>query len=180
MQIKANKILYFLFLLLFNLSCSKEEKQLNNEDLVFSDSYRIEIKPYSYKDQFDNTYFVKGDTIYYSFQPDTLNNAPLFKWDSSGYSLQVVAVFNSPIEIAGNQIVNIDDIVWQWHSGMKFDKKRSIKYSEGKNVLNGIINYNDEPKPLNPGNYYWAIWGWSSDATRILFSSREMWFYVKE
>jgi hypothetical protein len=171
----------FIFCLIFlTNSCSKESNQLNNPDLIFFDSYHLQIKPYTYADDNEIFYHLQGDTIYYTNIADTLNNMPLLKWDSIKYGTISVAIFTAPIKVINNNITNYKEIIWQWHSGMEFVKEGEVKYSQGKYVSNGIIDYNHELQPLFPGDYYWAVWGWNSECNKVLYSSRQMHFHVKE
>ena len=76
---------FVLFLLL--LSCTEEEEVLQNEELIFSDSYQIKIPGYQYYDNEGNLFQVRGDTSYQAAYPDTLNNKPSFAWDSIGLKI---------------------------------------------------------------------------------------------
>jgi hypothetical protein len=159
------------------IECTQDSSILNNTDLIFHDSYRLKIKPYSYQGEEDKRYSCQGDTIYYTTLPDTFDTKPLIQWDSVKFSIITAAIFTSPVVVKDNIISNTNDIIW--NSGMEFEKSSSIKYIEGKNVSNSIINYESVPDPLLSGLYYWAVWGWNSEGTKILYSSRQMSFYVQ-
>lgn len=161
-------------------SCTKEEEKLNNPELLFSDSSPITIAPYSYKFE-DINYHSAGDSVALTGIPDTLNNFPVLCWIKNDYgSITSLIISDSPIMTNESEILNSNDIIWQWHSGIISDSDTCIKYSEGRNVINGVIDYNHEPLPLNPGDYYWAIWKWNSEGNKIVSSSRQIHFYVKE
>ena len=161
-------------------ACSEDNAiTINNEDLIFTNSYPIKIPSYNYTDSMGTIYFVQGDTNF-TLPPDTLNSFPTLAWDSIFSGLVSVAIFTWPVIVSGGEITNSSDIVWQWHSGMEFEKINKIKYSEGKSVINGEIMYESPPSLLLEGNYYWAVWGWNNSGIRVLYSSRQHEFYVSE
>lgn len=172
-------ILFLCCLLLIFYSCENETETLNNTDLIFHNSESLDINPYSYLDEDTNEFHIQGDTIYFTSIPDTLNNKPEFRWKSMDFGITTIALFTAPIRVSGSEIKNVNNVIWQWHTGMKFGIEGEVQFSEGKNVINGIIDYNNEPQHLNPGIYYWAVWRWDSDGIKILYSSRQMYFYVK-
>jgi hypothetical protein len=165
--------------LLFVWSCTDDTTELNNEDLLFSDSKHILIPPFSYSDG-SSEYQSIGDTMYYTHQTDTFPDEPLFQWDSLGFRYVTVAVFNQRPVTSSSQISNIESIIWQWHSGMEFGKEGKVMFLEGKQVNDGVIRYEELPDNLEIGHYYWAVWGWDNAAREIIYSSRIMEFYVSE
>jgi len=167
------------FLLLLTYKCSDEASILNNKDLIFHDSFYLKVKPYQYISQLGINYYSHGDTVYYTAIPDTFDSKPLLQWDSIGFKILTVAIFTSPIVVEGNTIKNSNDITWEWNSGMNFETYASIKYAEGKYVNNNRIEYDHEPYPLETGHYYWAVWAWNPEGTKIYFSTRQMSFYVQ-
>lgn len=173
-----NPKLLFSLLLMSSLfyNCTEEDSVLKNEDLIFSNSYRIKIPGYKYFDGEGNSYIVRGDTSYQDIFPDTLNNMPLLAWDSIGLKLIHVAIFTSPIVVSNNEIVNYEDIIWKWHSGMNFGREGYVQFLNGRDVINGEIA--ETVTPLPESTYYWGIWAWNSDGKRILYSSRALEFYV--
>lgn len=183
MQVIKHTILSVIVVILIaivTLSCSEDEDVgLNNEDLIISTSYPVKISTYSYTDSLGSVFYVQGDTNY-TLTPDTLNNRPTLAWDSIYTDLVSAAIFTNPIYVLGGEIKNTSDIIWQWHSGMEFEKISRIKYSEGKNVINGVIINRNKATPLSEGHYYWAVWGWNNSGIRILYSSRQREFYVTE
>ncbi len=175
------KCLFFSILLLFIflISCTDNEVVLENENLLFTNSYEIAIPGYEFQDDEGKVYHVRGDTSYFSNYPDTLNCLPVLEWDSMGIRIITAAIFTNNIQVAGNRIVNTDDILWQWHSGDAMSGKEGyVKYSDGRNVINDSIDYTNPADSLDEGHYYWAIWGWGESGIRIWYSSRELEFYV--
>jgi hypothetical protein len=170
---------FFSFILLI-IGCTKESVELNNTDLIFHNSYHLQIKPYSYTGENGKFYLCQGDTILYTQTPDTFDSRPLLKWDSIGFKLYTVAIFDSQIIVEGKTIKNIGNIKWQWNSGMisATSFEGNVKYIEGNNVINGIPKFGEETNPLDTGKYYWAVWGWNLEGNKILYSSRQMCFYV--
>jgi hypothetical protein len=167
--------------LLLTLKCTQERIVLNREDLIFHDSYYLKIDTFYYIGVQDKSYFCQGDTIFYPAIPDTFDSKPLIRWDSMGFKILTAAIFSSPIIVVNEVIKNSNDIIWEWNSGMKYGNGRegTVKYIEGKSVFNKTVDYNNEPVPLEKGLYYWAVWGWNSEGTKILYSSRQMSFYVQ-
>lgn len=183
-MIMLYRTIYFIFIgtifgTLF-IACSEDDSAaINNEELIFSNSYPIKISAYNYSDSLGTVYYVRGDTNY-PIPPDTLNNQPTLAWDSISLELVSAAILTSPVRVSGGEITNITDIVWQWHSGMEFETINRIKYSEGRNLINGVIINRNPATPLSKGHYYWAAWGWSNSGIRVLYSSRQREFYVSE
>ena len=177
MKILNLKYLFFpLILFAFLFSCTEEESVLMNEDLIFSNSIKIDIPSYKYFDSGGNSFIVRGDTSYQAAYPDTLNSLPVLAWDSIGLKLINVAIFTSPIVVYNNEIINYEDIIWKWHSGMNFGKEGYVQYLDGRDVTNGEIG--DVVTPLPESTYYWGVWAWNSEGKRILYSSRALEFYV--
>jgi hypothetical protein len=172
-------ILSFIFSFLIS-SCNREEEKLNNPDLLFSDSNPISIVPYTYSYN-SIFYHSSGDSVIIKGFPDTLNNSPEFRWEKvENGNITSVIIASSPIIVLGSEIGNINDIIWQWHSDMENLTDTVIKYSQGRNVINGTMIFDHEPTPLIPGDYYWAVWKWNSEGIKILCSSRQIHFNVKE
>ncbi len=171
----------FLFLLPF-WTCSEEESLILHEELVFTNAFQIKIPMYQY-DTLGITYTIRGDSGYRSPFVDTLNGRPCLKWDATGIPIITAAIFDQPIEVSGGEIINIENIIWQWHSGMEFGNEGDLQYFEGRNVLHNnydTIDYQNPARPLDEGHYYWAVWGWDRSGVWIWYSSRQMEFYVSE
>ncbi len=164
---------------MFFWSCTPENVIFENEDLVFINSYQIKIPSYNFQDTEGNVYLMRGDTSYLSAYPDTVNSGPVLEWDSMGIRIITAAIFTDHILVVGSQIVNTEDIVWQWHSGDDMSgEEGQVQYFEGRSVINDGIDYGNSPDSLDEGHYYWAVWGWGESGTRVWYSSRELEFYV--
>jgi hypothetical protein len=178
------KVCKYCLLLFVYYSCSQEATNLNNIDLLFPNSLRLNVPAYSYDDSLNTVYTVMGDTTYYTGIPDTLNSTPVLRWDSLGLNNCTAAIFTAKPVVAGGMISNSNDIVWQWHSGMNSEEFAAhANFSDGRNMVGDAdfksIDYGHKPTPLTKGReYYWAVWSWTSDGINILFSTRVMRFYV--
>ena len=159
-------------------SCTPEEIVVTNKDLIFENSSRILIPSYEFQDNEGKIFLMRGDTSFNSSYPDTVNSLPLLAWDSIGIKIITTAIFTEEIQVSGSRIINTNDIIWQWHSGMEHGQEGRVQYSDGRNVINDTLDYANQPDSLNEGHYYWAVWGWGESGTRILYSSRELEFYV--
>jgi hypothetical protein len=175
------KILFTGLILISVIKCSQDEPDvLNHTDLIFHNSLYLKIRPYKYFGDEGKEYFCQGDTIFYTTIADTFDSRPVIQWDSViNFDILSVAIFTAPIIVKDNNIKNTNDIIWRWNSGMVFEKYWSIKYNEGKRVYNGNVDYEHAPDPLNKGQYYWAVWGWNPEGTKILYSTRQMSFNVQ-
>lgn len=163
----------------FLWSCTEVDDGILNEDLIFTNSFQISIPSYNYLDDEGNQYSIRGDTSYRSSYPDTVNSLPVLKWDSMGIRIITAAIFTNHINVEGNQIVNTHDIIWQWHSGAAMGGEEGyVQYSDGMNVLDSGIDYVNLSDSLDEGHYYWAVWGWGESGLKVLYSSRELEFYV--
>jgi hypothetical protein len=79
---------------------------------------------------------------------------PAFSWTSTGYKHVVCAIFKSHIAITNNQIVNEEELVWIWHSGLDKGRDGNISFVDGVTDLSS----NTVPEDLSTGTYYWAVW----------------------
>lgn len=158
-------------------SCSEPAEIELNEDLIFRRSFPIDISSYHYQAEDGTIYEIKDDNDNTGI-PDTLDGRPVISWESIASSLVSAGIFRNPIVVEQGEIINLEDLIWQWHSGMNIDSAGYVQFSEGKNVINGVIDYNNPPETLEDGQYYWAVWAWQSSGVKILFSSRPRQFYV--
>lgn len=162
----------------FFMGCEPEPSIIQNQDLIFTHSYPIGIPSYDYLDQDLNNVLVRGDSAFESGSVDTLSNQPVLAWEGLENQVMSVAIFTEPIEVVRGVIYS-GDVIWKWHSGMEASDSNRISFSEGRAVEMGeIINSSVAPDPLEPGNYYWGVWSWGKSGTSILYSSRQMEFYV--
>ncbi|MFN4216190.1 MAG: hypothetical protein ACK4HQ_02125 [Brevinematales bacterium] len=99
-------------------------------------------------------------------------SSPTFEWNSpEGIYYQVVGVFTHRLKIEGKKIVNTEDCIAMWTSGMS-GQAGNVEYS----------NFKDYPAlqssapSLIPGKtYYWAVWAYNSDM-EVTHSSAEISF----
>jgi hypothetical protein len=164
-------------------SCNQNEEIIEyNPDLVFPNASAIDVDPYFYIDSGNNkTYFLNGDAI-----TDTLGSFPVFRWRATNADIETVVISKSEFIVSEANLINAEQIIWQWHKGMKesFVDSTGNKYSQvafldGKQVLLKNIIYETQPLGLENGLYFWAIWSWDKSGTKIAFSSKQMQFIVK-
>ena len=176
---KDLKFIYLVLILL--ISCGEED--YINPDLLFTHCYPIPVSSYEYQDSLKNSYVISGDTACILNITDTINAIPVLAWDSIYVPIITVAIFRKGIEISGGSIQNKNDIVWQWHTGMSssvyLNGMQRVNYTDGRNVKNSEIDYSSPADSLSGGMYYWAIWGWATSGVDIIYSSRDLYFYVK-
>ena len=172
--------LNFMLPMITVLSCNTDNQILNNTDLIFTNSYRLPVPSYSYFDTDSAEYTVSGDTNYFSALPDTFDHNPVFRWDTFNIKIMCCAIFLKPIHVNNGIITNPEDMIWQWHSGMEKGHIGNVQYSEGKSVINDTIDYVNDASPLKTNDYFWGVWGWNRAGTDVIYSSREMRFYVSK
>jgi hypothetical protein len=195
-------IFYILFLTIL-LGCSKSEPDFSipfTDQSVFKNAKYIQVPLYAYKDNSNGkTYTFQGTSndlisvsnpqdrsfihiIPYNYY-DTISNHPVFAWEKTGSKNVMVAIFNERISIDNEkqQIKNINAIVWAWNTGMSTGQEGAISYNNGCDVIDGVIQYNMSPTPLeNSSDYILAIWAWDEYAEQIAYSSREIPFVVEK
>jgi hypothetical protein len=87
-------------------------------------------------------------------------NPPVFIWQSTGLSYEVVGVFVNPISVQGKQIQNINDCIAIWDTGMA-GSDGNVSFTLFKQVVNG--NLTSSSASLSSGHtYYWAVWAYDS------------------
>lgn len=148
------------------------------ENSLFPGTERILVKEYIYYIN-DDTYIVRADLATLQ-NPDTVPVTPSFSWNSTGRKLVTVAIFNSRIEVNNNSILNENNIVWMWNTGIGSGTEGSISYFDGRSVDNGNLLEKEQLMPLTIDSLYtWAVWAWDKTGTEITKSSRELWFIVE-
>lgn len=176
------------FIILF-MGCEPEEVSYTNDYILFENSIQISIPEYTYADN-GVVYKVGGDSSYTAKIIDTLSSKPEFHWLESSATFLMAAIFSDSIRVNAYNILNTEDIIWRWNTGMEFESSQdligdeykyvtSVLYEDGKRVNNDTI-LESEPESLESGDYYYAIWGWSGDAKKITYSTILYHFYVKE
>jgi len=128
-----------------------------------------------------NTIFARSILIE-GFKPEfaeRVSATPAFVWKATDQRYVFLGVFKRRIEVNNYRIVNIDDNVWAWHSGLGRGREGNVYFSDGCDVINGELKQDSLPTPLPKGEYYWAIWAWADDGIKISHSSEEMYFIVE-
>ncbi|MEJ5284715.1 MAG: hypothetical protein ACP5Q5_08165 [Brevinematia bacterium] len=144
------KLLVLIILFIFN-SCEK----------VFDDSNPI----------FPETKLIRVSLPAYT----TTSDYPDFVWSSpSDCKYQVVGIFTNKIIINGKNIVNKNDCIAMWHTGLT-GQAGNVNYTFFKVTINGEIK-DYQPSALQNGNtYYWAVWGYDKDL-KLTHSSDQIQF----
>lgn len=162
---------------LFLLSCEPESNLAYNPELIFPYAIEISIPPYSYSDN-THTYFIKGDSAFLMDITDTISVNPTFKWKAKNKKLIFTAVFDSPIISNNNTILNAENMVWSWHSGLETGINGEVMLSEGVQVMEGKLTNMNATTLKAESFYYWGIWAWDDSGTRIKYSSRQITLYT--
>lgn len=155
----------------------------------------ISITPYAYIDS-GLVYTIKGernidslmksnynvDSIkkYYYKYVDLVSKKPALRWNEpKDLKFTAAVIFKNRISTKTNSISNIEDIVWMWHSGLGTGTQGNVRYTDGRNVVDGEIKNDQVATPLIIGKpYTWAVWSWDAKGEKIIASSREQLFYV--
>jgi hypothetical protein len=154
------------------------EVTLNNE-LIFPEAHEIRVPSYVYQ-SLTGDILVHGDEGFENNIVDTITPTPILKWDSVQNRLIITAIFVNPVQITNGKLVNTNDIVWIWHSGLEDGKDGCVAFEEGRSISDGMIENLSQPIPLPAlRQYYWGVWGWNESGIKVLYSSRQMTFYVK-
>jgi hypothetical protein len=153
----------------------------------------ISIPPYGY----DDTVHVqlKGDVVIQqmagvnNLSPcdlqqllDRTTNEPSLAWTNTGDELVAAAIFKNRIRLdAKNTLIqNEEAAVWGWHSGLgtggvEAGNKYVVDFRDGRMVKHGLIMETEMARPLKYDSvYYWLVWVWDENGTKIIKSSREI------
>lgn len=106
---------------------------------------------------------------------------PSIVWEPTGSKNVIAAIFDADnIEANSDEVLNFEDVVWAWHSGLGTGREGSVFYNDGRKVENG--NITDQPPVLlnNLEHYVLGIWAWNEDGTRIISSSDAVYFKIKQ
>ncbi|MFI5172664.1 MAG: hypothetical protein ACHQFW_09745 [Chitinophagales bacterium] len=193
---------YWLILLVGAVSCKDEFDDCVNPvstgGQIFSCTYLIEIPYYIYFDEFldgDTTPVpvkVLGDSSYYLFTSPLSADVPVpqndfstfsqhfeIHWASTSIKELTVGIFTNPIltnDDSPREILNPQDMVWMWNTGMGEDDG-VINYSEGSSVSvepDGTINFLPQHLLQVGATYYLGMWGYNDEATKVIYSSRQI------
>lgn len=172
------KVFIAIIVVLSAISCNQNDEDLvYNPDLVFANSFKINVDPYVYYNADSTLEFkILGDS---AIVPDTISSTPLFKWDKTLSGLVTVVVSKELFVVKDKAIENADQIIWQWHTGMDDGSIGEVGFFEGKTVKNKIIDYDTQPLPLENGLYYWTVYSWESSGREIIYSTKPLLIYVK-
>ena len=83
---------------------------------------------------------------------------PSFAWKTTGLKYVTITIFSSKIDLKDNRIVNSDDAVWSWNTGLGKGREGNVSFSDGRDMRYGEIQ--DTVSPLSPGVYYIAAWAY--------------------
>jgi len=178
---------FFIVLFVLLSACKKDDSNdtgqvkttlvTYSQNTLFPKTTKIPVLYYEYILD-GNLIISSGDSSNVRY-PDTFPSTPSFSWCATGNQLVVVAIFNSWIEVSLTKILNGEDIVWMWHTGLYTGREGTVRYGDGYSLSNGIALY-DTLYPLqNNMNYYWAVWAWGNDGKKVEKSSQAFPFYVK-
>lgn len=111
-----------------------------------------------------------------------VNTTPSFSWNNTGKKAVFIAIFTNNIIVQQDPptIVNVNDIIWAWNTGLDTGREGSIFYNDGVDVLDGVLQTGSPPTPLTIGSsYVWAVWAWDDSGYKIVAASKEMFFTVQ-
>lgn len=173
----------FLVLLLFLIfSCEESSVNIVNDNLIFSGSNEILVPGYSYISGTGRIFMISGDEGFENDITDTVNNTPVIEWDSASVKSQTVvaAIFNDAIKTDQAGIINGNNIVWLWHTGVPDGNIGQVSFNDGYSIQNNDIENKSPPVPLTGDHiYYWGVWAFDVTGTKIISSSKMFKFYVE-
>lgn len=133
--------------------------------------------------ELENAVFTHADYLIITGIPgfDSVTTAtPIFTWNATGQKLVFLGIFNDNIVIYDNEIDNVENNIWAWHTGLGTGREGSVRFEDGRDVINGELQENEPPTPLTSGDSYtWAVWAWDDEGLIITHSSQEMFFTVE-
>jgi hypothetical protein len=172
-------LLLVMFITIFFSNCEDISEETLNNELIFPEAHEIKVPSYVYQ-AVTGDVFVHGDEGFKNNIVDTITSTPQLRWDSVQTKLIVSAIFINRIQVTKGKIENTNDIIWIWHSGLDKGKDGRVTFEEGRSISDGVIENPGLPVPLPAAHqYYWGVWSWDESGIRVLYSSRQMTFYVK-
>jgi len=109
---------------------------------------------------------------------------PNFTWNPISSNASMLVVMDRPPAVNSpggdpSKIVNIDRIRWFWHPGLPSGTQGIVNFSDGRVLNSETITDTSPAIPLTKGrSYYWAVWEWNEDKTRIVASSGLNYFRI--
>jgi hypothetical protein len=97
--------------------------------------------------------------------PDT--GRPSFSWPATGLKHVVVAIFRAHIDVQSNLIVNTDQVVWIWHTGIGRGREGNVTFDDGASAVDDEGRPQGSPSTLQGGTYYWAVWALDEEGTPV-------------
>jgi hypothetical protein len=168
-----------LFTVIIFSTCEDVSDETLNNDLIFPAVHEIKVPSYVYQSM-SGDILIQGDEGYNNNAVDTITPTPTIRWDSVQTKLIVTAIFIHPIQVTNGKIENTNDIIWIWYSGLEDGKDGWVTFEEGRSISDGMMDNLGQPIPLPAlHQYFWGVWGWNESGIKVLYSSRQMTFYVK-
>lgn len=135
-------------------------------------------QPEEPRDQnFANALFPRATLITVGTPQGRCPASPAFTWQTTGQAIVYAGIFTSNIVVSNGRIINSQDNVWAWHSGLARGREGNVSFNDGVSVVGGTLQLDRPATPLVHGqSYVWAVWAWSDDGSRVLASSRETFF----
>jgi hypothetical protein len=131
-------------------------------------------------DEFDNAVFSHVNRLIEISQPamnSTTTTTPSFAWRATGRRFVYVGVFEDNIVVRDRDVVNVQDNIWAWHTGLGTSNDGGAEWADGVDVVDGRLRVGSPPTPLAPDrDYVWAVWAWDNAGFNITHSSVEVFF----
>jgi len=163
---------------------------------IIPNTTRITVPQFSYVENFSTFTFIGDSTVIKlpgTEMPSNcceailylskLSPTPGFSWFDTGDSIVACAIFKGRVTVEESERLNPASAVWMWNSGLQTGNhsggKVFVQYSDGRPVLNGVIQENSDPVPLELNQTYtWMVWAWDNQGLNIVKSSFEIPFMV--
>lgn len=133
--------------------------------------------------ELENAVFTKAKYLIFTGKPEfdsITTTTPTFTWNITGQKLVFLGIFDDNIKTKGNKIINVENNIWAWHTGLGKGREGNVKYEDGCDVIDSELQVDKSPTPLTSGNSYtWAVWAWDDEGLKITHSSQEMFFTVE-
>ena len=107
-----------------------------------------------------------------------VTTTPTFTWEPTNDRHVFMGIFSKQIEVEDGRIINSENNIWAWHSGLPLGDEGRVRYADGVVVSNGELQGGVSPGTLENGTYFWGVWAWDNAGQRIKRSSQEMIFTV--